>query len=51
MNEKPRCLICSDLAVVKITPSYGSGFLYSCDDEECKKVIKIQLQGAIKNHN
>jgi len=51
MKDKPRCVICGDLATVRITPSYGSGFLFSCDDEECKRVIKIQLEGALKNHN
>lgn len=51
MKDKPCCVICGDLATVRITPQWGSGFLFSCDDEGCKKVIKIQLEGALRNHN
>lgn len=51
MKDKPRCVICGDLATVRITRGWGDGFLFSCDDEECKRVIKIQLEGALKNQN
>lgn len=51
MSSKFICVICGEPAKSKITQKWGESYLYSCDEEECKRVIKIQLEGALKNQN
>lgn len=51
MSSKFFCVICGEPAKSKITQKWGEAYLYSCDEEECKRVIKIQIEGALKNQN
>jgi len=52
MNQTEKiCVICGDRAFSRIELPFQSGFLYSCEDEECQRVIKVQIRGALKNQN
>lgn len=51
METKPTCVICGKQAMRRIEVPFVNGHLFTCDNEECIRVSKIQLQGALKNHN
>lgn len=51
MVDKFVCIICGVPATTKISVNMGSDFLLSCSDENCKRVIRSQIQGALKNQN
>ena len=51
MNPKPTCIICGKPAMRRIEVPFDTTHFFTCDNEDCVKSVRIQLQGALKNQN
>ena len=51
MEPKPTCIICGEQAMRRIEVPFVKGHLFNCENEECIRVSRIQLQGALRNQN